>query len=491
MRCYLRVSRDRSGREKSPNEQHGDLSVDAREQEWELHSEPYRDKVSASRYSTKAREGYDRLVADLESGAFGAHILGLWEGSRGSRRAGEWVTLVELLAEQGVWVWVHVNERLFNPSNAHDRHDLLSMALDAELEVAKTSSRLKRDAAALAREGRPTGKVPFGYRRDYAVENGKRVLTAQRPHPDEAPLIKELFARIREGWSMRSIERDWAERGVTGRAGRPFVQSQLRSMALNPAYAGWRIHAPDGVGYRHLGMAGDRTKAIWEPLISEAEFLEVTRILQDPSRRTWRPGGARHLLSMIARCDVCGHHLTVVTKRNAQRYRCVRHGCVLIKEADLDEWVVDVMVAYLSREDVYQSLRRRDAAADDKLAGIESELARLRLELDQVEAAEPSTLHEARMLAKTAEKLTGDITALEEQRSALTVPSVLTGMVGPEVDVRARWEALEDIGSRRMIMRTLLTPEALGELRVRRSPRPGRSRLPVDVADRVILLREA
>lgn len=62
---------------------------------------PYQDQESASRYATKARDGYDRLMGELTSGQFGAEVLMLWESSRGSRRVGEWVTLIELREDRG------------------------------------------------------------------------------------------------------------------------------------------------------------------------------------------------------------------------------------------------------------------------------------------------------------------------------------------------------------------------------------------------------
>lgn len=60
---------------------------------------PYMDNDrSASRYASKARDDFARLVEDLESGAFGADVLVLWENSRYSRRTSEWLHLMELIA---------------------------------------------------------------------------------------------------------------------------------------------------------------------------------------------------------------------------------------------------------------------------------------------------------------------------------------------------------------------------------------------------------
>jgi DNA invertase Pin-like site-specific DNA recombinase len=52
----------------------------------------YEDQVSASRYGRKQRADFADLLADLENDRFDAHVLMLWESSRGTRKVGEMVT---------------------------------------------------------------------------------------------------------------------------------------------------------------------------------------------------------------------------------------------------------------------------------------------------------------------------------------------------------------------------------------------------------------
>ena len=143
IREYLRVSKDRSSRGKSPDQQHDENVAALMNRGWDIHPEPYRDNDrSASRYSKQAREGFAKLMSDLEEDAFGAGALGLWESSRGSRRTGEWVDLIELCEERGIRIWVTTHGRLYDPANARDRRTLLEDAVDSEYESAKTSKRL-------------------------------------------------------------------------------------------------------------------------------------------------------------------------------------------------------------------------------------------------------------------------------------------------------------------------------------------------------------
>src|SRR5260221_11448191 len=124
-REYLRVSQDRSGRARSVEEQHNDNLAAAERHGFSLNGEAYSDvSVSASRYSTKVRGGFARLLADLEAGRFGADVLVLWESSRGSRQVSEWAALVERLERAGVKVCVTTHGRIYDFANARDRPSL-------------------------------------------------------------------------------------------------------------------------------------------------------------------------------------------------------------------------------------------------------------------------------------------------------------------------------------------------------------------------------
>jgi DNA invertase Pin-like site-specific DNA recombinase len=163
-REYLRVSFDRSGRERSTTEQHAENEYAAVRRGVELLQPPYVDQsISASRYTTKVRGDFLRLIDDLKEGRFGAEELWLWESSRGSRKVGEWVELIELCELRAVKIYVTTHDRLYDPANPRDRRSLLEDAVDSEYESAKISLRARRAQAAAAAEGRPNGRrTPVG-----------------------------------------------------------------------------------------------------------------------------------------------------------------------------------------------------------------------------------------------------------------------------------------------------------------------------------------
>ncbi|MFF0269496.1 recombinase family protein [Kribbella sp. NPDC004536] len=476
-REYLRVSVDKSGRQRSPEEQHDDNAQAAGALGVTL-GEPYRDVGSASRYARKGREDFVRLVGDLKAGRFDADILWLWESSRGSRKVSEWAELIELCEECGVRIHVTTHARTYDPANHRDRRSLQEDAVDSEYDSAKRSDQVNRAMQANAKLGLPHGRTPLGYRRIY--DPTTRKLVRQEPDPATAPLIRELFARLEAGHSLRGIATDWEARGITNASSRPFTPAHLRTIAACRAYVGEREHTP--------GRRGSHTKpgqkpvtvvqGNWEALVPKATFLAVQHILSAPERKTTRPGRGVHLLSMVARCGVCGGKLCARMKNGVPVYIChPSSGHVSISKPELDKYAENVVLGYLARDDVYQALTAQASDGGEKLRVVRDEIAGIRDELadlgDQLAAGAISAT-----LAGQAEKgIQARLKAAEDQEAELTTPPRLRGLLAPGKDVRRRWGAAP-MATKREVLRILLAPDLLGELRVL----PG---MRVPVADRV------
>jgi site-specific DNA recombinase len=479
-RDYLRVSLDRSGRARSLEEQHSDHEQVATEHGWSL-AESYRDEsVSASRYSRRARDGFDRLIADLESDQFGAQVLMIWESSRGSRRVGEWVRLLELCEQRSVSIHVVTHHRTYDPANGRDRRSLLEDAVDGEYESSKMSARLRRAVAANAVAGRPGGRIPYGYRRVFDPQT--RQLIAQEPEPDEAPVVAELYRRLVAGHSLHSIARDFQERGIRTRSGLIWSPQHLRCVALSPTYTGLRAHRPGpagGQGHRAPVAVSEMYEGQWPGLVSRAEWLAVQRLLRAPERKTSRPGRAKHLLSMIARCGRCGGTLAVAYRDGRSEYFCRTKGCVRITQADVDQIAEQVMLAYLARPDVIDTLRAGEQHDDRELSTIRDQLATVRARHDELADAVAAGTLSVALAARSEPTLLAEIERLEQREKDLATPSALRGLIEPGTDVARRWTTAP-MSTRREIARLLLTPKLIGELRVIPSPTRGPRPVPAD-----------
>lgn len=468
-REYLRVSLDKSGRERSIDEQHDDNRRDAEAHGWTL-GEPYRDRASASRYAKNGRNGYDRLIADLEADRFAADVLVIWESSRGSRRVSEWARLIDLCEDRGVLIHVTAHGRTYDPTNYRDRATLHEDATDSERESGKISSRVRRALDANGVAGTPHGRVPYGYVRRYDERN--RRLIAQEEQPAEAAIVRELFDRLRRGHSLRSIAADFERRGVRNHSGRPFSTQHLRAIATRATYAGDRIH--------HDKVAG---KGTWPALVDRETFLAVRRILTAPERVTTRPGRAVHLLSMIALCDVCGGPLAARGAKDDRpaQYQCHRATHVRGDYAELNALAEKAMLAYLSRPDNVERLTA-DAGSDERLEAARLRVAEISAELDdlgdQVGRGELS----ARIAARAEPAIQRRLEAAQREVEELATPPALRDLISPGTDVARRWKAAP-MSAKREVARLLLAPDVLGELRLARAPAPGQR---VPVAARVL-----
>lgn len=479
-REYLRVSLDKSGRARSTEEQHEDNERETKNFGVTLVGEPYTDvDRSASRFARKAREDFGRLVDDLRADRFGADYLVLWESSRGSRRVGEWVELVDLLEQHQHKVFVTTHGRLYDPANPRDRRSLLEDAVDSEYESGKMSKRLRRAQAANAAAGRPNGPVPYGYQRRY--DPVTRLLVAQEPHPDRAPVVRELYGRLLAGHSMRSIAADFNRQGIRNASGRPFTSSHLRSIATTPAYAGYRVHVPDrGPARPPTSVAwATRVPAVWPALVEEPTWLAVQRLLESAGRRERRPGRGVHLLSTIARCGECGGVLGVRYYNGVLRYRCRPRTCVTVDQEPLDTLATELMLDFLADPEAFEMLASAAAREHEELERVRAELGPLRARLDELADAVAAGEMSARLAGRAEAEIQRQVNALEKQERALVAPHDLQGLMEPGPDVAARWLSAP-MSTQRAVAALLLTPEWLGELRVMHGSGAGPVKVPVD-----------
>jgi site-specific DNA recombinase len=482
---YVRVSVDKSGRERSTDEQHDELIADAAQQGWSMGTgTAYRDTGSASRYARKRRDHFDRLIADLASGSFGADILGLWESSRGSRRVGEWVTLVDLLEENRVKVWVHTHRRLYDPSIPRDRRTLLEDAVKDEYSSAETSERVLRNTAAAAIAGAPHGLCPYGYEREYDLRTGN--LVRQTPKEPEASIVREVFKRTLAGHTMHAIARDFAERGIEKPSGGPFLQAHLRQWLDNPAYAGLRMHRPGQAARRRARNPTDEvaklSEGTWDEIVDRQDWLDVRALIAERARaRGPRPRYSQHLLSGIAVCDKCLDVAYASTRNGNRNYRCQIRGCASVPADELEDLVRDTILAWAGKPAQYAKLIDADDQDREELKRVRAQLAEAiadRTELaDRVKAYELSLS----FAAEVEPGITRRIVALKQQESDLESPTTVPGLLGkPGDDMRQRWEDCT-VDSRRVIARALLTTKFVGQLRlVPLGPRRG-----VELVDRI------
>lgn len=458
VRPYLRLSDDRGG--SSITDQNSE-NVEACEERGWTNGPAYVDPDnSAGPGKKRKRPDFDELVYDLEHGTFGAEILQMWEGSRGSRVATQWSAFIVLCQTAGVKIFITSygqNGRLFDLSIWEDEKALLQDAISSQDEWHKIQKRITRNAKTSARDGRPSGFTPFGYVARYRKKDGK----LDNWYPDTELLgdltpvavVNKLFEMFCSGYTMVALEKYFAAKGFLDRKGAGFSRARLRYMLLSYTYIGIREYK-DGL-----------IDATWDGILEDVNlFYKARKILLDPSRLTRKDGSAKHLLTGTLLCGICNGRADVrgeTPKMQGFYLRC-QGGHVHASEKRVDEFVVDVMLQILGKPEIYQEfLNGQDDSP--RLREVQSALAKARSDVAENETAAKRTTSTTTiiMLAEARERLDVEILRLESLERELTLPPTIANFLSAGDDLRKTWNKMP-LSARRQLVREALTPEYVG-----------------------------
>ncbi len=431
---YLRKSTKDEGR--SAERQLAELTDSAADMDLAIGQVYCDPEFSASRFARKARPDFPKLMERIRSGE--CRVIGLFEVSRGSRQLTEWSTLLDECRDRQIRIWIWADERVYRPWKTGDWDTLARMGVDAATESNKTSDRVTSGKRKAAREGRPPGKLQYGFTRRYD-ERGKLVRTFdadgnpidQVPHPEQAAVVAEVVKRVIDGDSMRAISLDLNQRGLVKPSGKPWEGVHLRQMILSPSLIGRRIHRGEDVG-----------RAAWAPLVDEGEWRRAVAILTAPGRQAPSRGTLlAHWLTNVAACGRCGEGRLISMSRNgigrALRYGCKACNGVFVEREPFEAFVELVILARLKSADALAAFQPVDGPA---VREAEKQVAELNARLDAhyVEAAAGRL--SARGLTAVEGPLLAEIRAAEQKSRRLILPAALRD-VDPGLVV-ARWPGM-------------------------------------------------
>ena len=480
---YERVSRLASARDRkeierarSIEEQNKANRDECARQGWEITAH-YKDPgLSASRFATRDRPEYRRLLADINTGKL--DVVVLWESSRGDRELAGWAQFLNACRENHTGIYITTHGRLYDMANGRDWRNLAEDGVDSGYESEKTSVRVRRTVAAKMQAGEPFGHCPYGYEREYHPRT--RELIEQRPSKEpaipgdnrmtKAEVVQHIFLSIAKGIPINQIRRWLNDQGIPAPEGGEWGRSVIHRIASNPVYIGkrrWRHH--DGL-----------LDGIWPPIVDEETFWAVQRILSDPRRKTTRPGGVRHMLSFLASCDGCGRQLTAAgpdKKNNAAIYRCPS-GCVHIRADWLDEYISMTVIERLSRPDAYPLTL---ATSDKESVTARAEAAELRARLDEHADLAADGKITPISFARIERSLLVKIADAERRATLAAVPPVLRDVAGgPYEQVEAKWNELP-AAARKELCRVLFQQISVAARPRFRRPKRHRGRFEVRI----------
>lgn len=429
---YTRISQDRSGDEKGVTRQLDDCRAEAERRGWIVAEEYIDDDVSA--FSGRKRPAYERMLADLSAGTRDAVMV--WHMDRLHRRPIELERFIEVCTRAGV------NEvvTLFGDTDLAKGDGLLMARLLSAVAANESESKRRRGARKaleIAQSGMPLkgGPRAFGFLDDRVTH-----------HPAEAPVVRELAARVLAGEALHSVTMWLDEADVRTVTGKPWRSQTVRQMLTNPRMWGMRVHQGTVIG-----------KAVWDPIISPEDGERLRRKLLDPARRTNRTA-RRYLLSGMLRCGVCGATLKSTPKEGRRRYGCSMvagtPGCgrIFIFAEMLEEFIV---AAVLHRLDSPGLLTAADPGGDERqrvlAAAIDADDAKLKDLADMWADGELS-----RAEWKSArDRITVRREAATRDLARLRQADAIVAYVGRGEELRASWATL-NLSRQVAIVKTVL-----------------------------------
>ncbi|WP_298712802.1 recombinase family protein [uncultured Micrococcus sp.] len=414
---YARISRDDEGMALGVARQLEDCRREAERRGWPILREYVDNDVSAS--NGRLRPEYAALLDDIARRDLDALVV--WDVDRLTRTPAELETFIDLSDRHHVALASIGGD--VDLSTPQGRLTARIKGSVARHEVEQQSRRLRRKFQASAAQGVPHGRTPFGYRRERQrdPETGAEVVL-NVVYPPEAALIRDWYARVIAGESLRSIARDMNERGVTTTRGNKWSGAVLGHTMRRPVMCGLRVHKGEIVGPGN-----------WEPIVDRDTWERAVAVLSDPSRRPGRGPMPRYLGSGIYRCGKCGGKMRpIVQAKEAPIPRAPAYGCeschkLTRKLEAVDEVVEAVIIARLEREDTALDLAADPSVERQAREVRDAALARLDNAADQYADGTIT----ARQLARITDRLKPELGAAEARLQRLQSSSVVHGMTGP------------------------------------------------------------
>lgn len=438
---YLRFSQDRTGEELGfARHEPACLALAERiagQRGIETVVTVYKETVSASTYSRKARAEYRRMIADIEAGR--VDMVVAYHHDRLIRDPGKDLEpFIDLINAHGTEVEFCAAGRWdLSTANGKMQARIGGTFAAYESDIKSERIKLKRTQQAAAGEFRG-GPRPFGFEPDGVTIRQSEALELVR-----------MSEQIVAGVALRSLVRDLNDRGITASKGAQWSSPSLRRVLMRPRNAGLSEHHGEIVG-----------PALWEPIVPEDVWHAVVALLSDPERRTSRGTAPKWLLSGLARCGVCGAtHIRAAKMNGGPFYRCVnpdrrpgeRH--VGRDALRVNELVTEVIIARLSQPDAIAQLSASQGDGGEDIAALRIEQAALRQRLDSLADAFAAGDITISQMTKASETLRAKMSGIDARLAAAGMRSPLSDLEGP--DMRTAWERLS-LGQQRAIVDLLV-----------------------------------
>lgn len=429
---YVRISLDRTGAGLGVERQEEDCRELAQRQGWTV-VEVFSDN-DISAYSGRRRPAYEQLLAAVEAGEVDAVVA--WHTDRLHRSPAELERYIAVCDARGVPT-ATVRSGTLDLTTATGRMTARVVGAVSRMESEQKSERLRSQRKqVMANGGWIGGRRPFGYEAD-----GMTV------HPVEGPAVADAIRRALAGESMRSIAREWNDRGLLTTTGATWYGANLIQVLMRP---------------RNAGLVGNRRQVLgvarWEPLIDRDTWEAFRAMVTDPSRLSHRGNTSIKLLgSYLFRCARCDQPMRSggIGARGQSRYTCLSFHSRRASEP-IDDYVRAAVVEILNRDGAGLIQQAKELSVErDRLAVLRARADELAVQwVDLGMTADQFKAANGRINSEAAE--------LVRVLAQATAGSVLAGVADAD-DPGAAFAAL-DIDRQRAVI------DALMEVRIVPAP---------------------
>jgi len=389
------------------------------------------DRYDDAGYSggTIDRPALRKLLEDIKAGRIDCVVV--YKIDRMSRSLLDFTRMMEVFEEHAV-AFVSVTQQ-FNTATSMGRLMVNVLLSFAQYEREIIGERTRDKIAAARRKGYWTGGKPLlGYDIDRSVRGSRLVVNEPeaerarvifRLYLEQGSLLKTIRVLNERGWTTKR----WKTKAGKSQGGRPFTKTLLSALLTNPLYVG-------KVRYLDEIHDGDH-----EAIVPDDLWQRVQDRLQANLGTGGRTPKHQHtvLLKGLLRCEACdsamGHTYPTENKKRYCSYRCRAQEnkgndkcpCGLVPAGEIEQFIVDE-IARIGRDPALvgravsecdqqhgerldelraqrKQLRRKmgtskqrmgrteEAAArsviQDEITDLESRVARIDAEIDQLESA--------------------------------------------------------------------------------------------------------
>lgn len=296
-------------------------------------------------------------------------------------------------------------------------------SMNAQTEIEKLRYRHRMGMAGRVRKGLAPGNLAYGYTVQYDAK-GKRIAVVD---PAAAAIVQRIVERYLSGQGGEKIADDLNADGIPSPGGSVWTRHTIVNL-LSKAH--W--WAGQAMLNRHskTGRQLVQAPAQWVPIIDAITYaaIQEEREARTPNRRL---ADAKHILSGVCICQVCGSNMTIatvdkypysyITCRQRHGYTAVRDDAVLafirqqlemLRSVNIDTMLdagdMDVSTKLAERIEAQrqviakaqQSMRRvDDAYADGTLDG-----ERYKVQVERIKAQTLQAIAETERLQALAEQ---------------------------------------------------------------------------------------